>query len=365
MLKNLLRYFTIIFCLFVFGSMSSSAQKIAAYIDYNRKFYVFDDGALLKAEYLPVKSFKEGGNAVAYVDNTNQFKIFYNKEAIDLKLFADYFEYNVSRSLVGYKFQNVVWIFDRGRVEKLTNYCSQFFLGDSLAVYYDDSQSTLGVYYNNKVYEAASSLLQAPRSIKCGGNLAAFVDQSGYFRIFYHGTTFETDNVAPDNYIAGTDICAYTDGYNHNFNIFYLGQKAVAETFPPKSYQCGNGIVAYVDDNNEFKIFYNNATRKLSSFAPEFYEVNGNTIIYFLQNRFYAWYNGTVTELENYKPRDYQLDFDGLAYIDQRNWLTFFDRGTKKVVSYEPAADYNLNGQVLKFTLGTNDTKFYLNGTTY
>jgi len=76
----------IVHCAFLFLilNINTSAQNIMAYIDYQGKLQVFEDGVFHQAEYLPVQSFKIGQNCVAYIDNTNEFKIYYQGEVTDI-----------------------------------------------------------------------------------------------------------------------------------------------------------------------------------------------------------------------------------------------------------------------------------------
>src|SRR5688572_17426516 len=79
------------FILSTICSVSSLAQ-LAAYTDYRGYFHVFDKGVYHQLEYLPVKSYKVGGNAVAYVDNTNELQIYYNGEKYH-QVYASYLTY--------------------------------------------------------------------------------------------------------------------------------------------------------------------------------------------------------------------------------------------------------------------------------
>src|SRR5436190_23524872 len=53
-----------------------NAQGIAAFNDYRDAFIVFDKGTFQQLDHLKVRSFKPGGNTLAYVDNSGEFQIY-------------------------------------------------------------------------------------------------------------------------------------------------------------------------------------------------------------------------------------------------------------------------------------------------
>ena len=74
---RLLIFFTILSLSY---SRILNAQNISAYSDYRGYLQAFDQGMFHQLEYLPVKSYKVGSSSVAYIDNKNDFKIYYKGE---------------------------------------------------------------------------------------------------------------------------------------------------------------------------------------------------------------------------------------------------------------------------------------------
>ena len=58
------------------------AQNVTAYTDYRGYFHAFDNGSFKQLDYLPVKSYKLGRSSVAYIDNKNDFRIYYKGQSI-------------------------------------------------------------------------------------------------------------------------------------------------------------------------------------------------------------------------------------------------------------------------------------------
>src|SRR5690349_7360922 len=81
---------------------NAKAQNLAAYTDYRNYFNVFDNGIFVPLEYLPVKSFKIGGAAIPYVDNTGEMQIYYNGNKFHQTYASDSLSYFATDYLVGY-----------------------------------------------------------------------------------------------------------------------------------------------------------------------------------------------------------------------------------------------------------------------
>jgi hypothetical protein len=354
-------FFFIVFCCL---HERASAQGLAAYLDYRNYFNVFDNGIFQQIEYLPVKSFQVGGSAIPYVDNTGEFQIYYAGNKYHQTYAAD-LTYSTSDYLTAYKIGYVLSVFEKGITRKVTYNCSGFYIDDSLVVYFDDSNYNLNVYYNGESMELESSMLELPREIQTGSNMVAYVNQSGYFKLFYHGEVNEIDNVAPVSFLAGRDIAAFVDGYNHAFKIFYKGDVAEADVNAPQSYKVGFGSLAYIDYEDNLRIFSNGSTRKLLSSRPDFYSVQGNVIVYGYNNELHIFQNGESKLVDDVVPTDYKLGNNGIAYIDSDNHLKYYSKGKSYVVSFEPVVKYYINNDVIWYKLGVNTWKVFANGQTY
>src|SRR5690349_1543797 len=91
----------------------SMSQGIAAYNDYRDAFIVFDRGTFQQLDHLKVRSFKPGGNTLAYVDNSGEFQIYYNGKKYHQLYSTDMFSYFNTNYLVAYKVAQVLYVFEK------------------------------------------------------------------------------------------------------------------------------------------------------------------------------------------------------------------------------------------------------------
>ncbi len=352
------------FLIVLLCSLRSFSQNLSAFNDYRNYFQAFDNGEFRQVDYLLVKSFKVGGAAIAYVDNANEFRIYADEQKFDVT-YGGTLSYFATDYLIAYRVGNVLSVFEKQHARNLSYYCSIYALNDSLIGFFDESNYNFSVFYQGNVIDLESSMIEPPKSMKTGSNTLAYVNQSNFFKVFYQGHTYSLDNIAPIVYQAGSDMVAYVDNYDQNFHLFYKGDTARLETFAPDSFKVGFGTMAYVDNLGNFRVFYEGATRRLLSFRPDFFQLKGYTVLYSYNNNFNVFYKGQVYTLEDYIPTDFQIANDGVAYIDVSGRLKLFLSGKTYTASYEIINSYQLNGNVLKYSVGTNTTQFFWNGKNY
>src|SRR6188768_2796720 len=109
-----------------------NAQGIAAYNDYRDAFIVFDKGTFQQLDHLKVRSFKPGGNTLAYVDNSGEFQIYYNGKKYHQLYSTDMFSYFNTNYLVAYKVAQVLYVFEKGKSQVVSYYCNEYYVGDSI-----------------------------------------------------------------------------------------------------------------------------------------------------------------------------------------------------------------------------------------
>lgn len=348
--------------LFILSLHFAVGQNLSAYVDYKNYFYVYNDGPDVNLEYQPIKSYKVGGNSIAYVNGTDNFKVFFNGITYDL-LDVPPSDYYATRDLVVYFKNKILTVFDNGKKNSISMYTDNYMVGDSIVAVFDQNSSTLRVYYNHDVQELEFMQNQtAFKDFKTGSNILAYSSFNGHFKIFYHSKIFDVENTAPTNYQAGGSIVAYVDEYTRSFKIFYQGNTYTLEDIQPKSYIVADNTVAYVDNNGIFKIFYQGKIFRASSFEPAFYNAKDRVIVYYDNNFFKAFYKENVTQLESYVPENYQIDFDHVAYIDRSGYLKALYNGELQQISKEKTNSFELNGNVLKFNSGLSDILFFCNG---
>ncbi len=354
----------LIFSISILLHFSAIAQDVTAFPDNRNNLQVFDRGLSKQLEYLPVKSYKIGGNSIAYIDNKNDFKIYYDGQTIQLLNAADFY-YEVTNNLTIFSVGAVLYVFDKGEKKTLCYYTGYTSANDSILAYYDISASTLNFYYDGKIANVEESLLGQPKAIKTGSNTIAWINQSNIFSIFYHGQKYVIDNIAPVAFEAGQDIVAYIDDYERKFRIFYKGDTAIAESFLPDSFKVGFGICAYIDDLSNFNIFYDGKIIKVLSGRPDFFFVKGNVVIYYFNNMFNAFYKGQVYTLQNIPPASFQIGTEGIAWLDDSGRLKIFHKGKTSTVAYDVIESYWLNGNTLNYDIGNNSFRVWYNGRVY
>ncbi len=357
-----MRIFTLV--VFLFSSATSFSQNIMAFTDYQQKFQVFEDGVFREIEYMPLQSFKIGYNCIGYVDNTTEFKIYYQGASIDVA-YANNLNYRATRDLLIYQINQILSVFDNGKKLQLTYYINKYTAGDSIVGFYDDNARTLQVYYQGRVKDIETNLINPPDTMIAGSNTLLFLDPNDYLKIFYKGSITDLGTNFASRYACGSDIAAYVDSNTQFFKIFYRGDVAKVETFPPKSFKCGDGIVAYVDNSGSFKILSNGTLTTVSSFEPDSFIVRNNLVLYSYNGIFSVFYNGQPVEIERNVLTNYQISESSLVYLDDLGHLRLFHDGKVDEISVERPAKFLLRGNVIWYKLGTNDNKILYKGRVY
>src|SRR4051812_12892202 len=90
-----------------------TGQNLGAYTDYKNYFYAFDGGPNIELEGQPIKSYKVGCNAVAYVNGTDNFRAYYGGEIYDLLSIAPA-DYLVTDDYVLFNNNMILSVFDNG-----------------------------------------------------------------------------------------------------------------------------------------------------------------------------------------------------------------------------------------------------------
>lgn len=354
-----------LFLLLFFVNFNVTAQKIAAFSDYQNRFYIFDDGTFRQMEHLPVLSFQMGEKSVGYITNNNHFKIYYNN--IDYEIGPFITEYFVTNHLVVYKADQQLYVFENGKRSLLTKLVGSYYYGDSIVAYYDREKYMFQVYYRGKIFPLADGLLSEDiASFRAGQNILGFIDTYDVFKVFYNNkiTSLFTVNSAV---IAkfGLDVVAYVDPDTEYLQAFYKGKILELETFRPKSFKVGYGAIAYITDLGDFKLFSQGEMFDISAYPPDDYTFFEDMLVYQQQGQFFAFYNGQEYLIENYIPTSYKCKFGSMVYIDQNGNLKLFKNGETEVLSYEKINDYEVLRNLVIYNTGMNTTKIYYQGKTY
>jgi hypothetical protein len=349
---------------FTASSLSLKAQNLAAYSDYKNYFFTFDKGQTKEAEYLPVQSFQVGGNSIAYIANNSSLKAYYQGKIMTLSD-GIITKFQASDYLVSFSINQMLSVFDNGKVSPLTSFAESYSTGDSLVAFYDDRNRKFNIYYNSNIAMLEDGMTQAPvQTFKMGDNIFAYVNYLNEFKLFYRGESIKLMTVNRSlPYDAGKNVVAYCND-SYGFSAFYKGTTYDLETFQPKSFAVGDDMIAYVTTNEELNVFYDGKTQLLCSFDPPFYKVADSLIVYNEREKFKVFYRGQSYTLENYIPTDFRVDFNTVAYLDQQGRLKTFCGGKTTLVTNSRIDQFDLYRNVIRYRV-YNDNYIYYNSKVY
>jgi len=377
------------FCTFIIIvlSFSANAQPLSAYTNFQNQFMVWDNGIIRKIEYLVPTKVEIGRFAIPYIDNSRNFKVYYNGGSQQINSgFTSSFQ--ASDYLVTYQNAKALNVWENGKVTNLAGIANNFFLGDSLVVFFDGMRSEYKAYYNGEIYpienflagtsadlvfntETKKSIFdnqdiasgQLP-SVKVSDNIAAYVNYANQFHMFYLGQIIEQEPYLINSFDVGRNIVAYVD-INRQFKVFHSGNTRMLEEFPPYEYAAGDNVVAFVANDNYFKIFYGDSVYTIGYFQPEF-QVKDNIVAYKdASGYFNVFYKGKIYTLESYYPEDYIAAYNSVAYVNRANVLRLFSEGEIYDVTNAEIAAWQLNYDVVQYRFGGNMYKIFYKGRTY
>lgn len=360
---------SLLFILAGFLPGSIDAQSLAAFHDNQNRFYIFDQGKIVDAEYLPVKSFAVGGDRVLYVDNTNHLKMYY-KGNITTESVNPPEKYMALDKLSVYSIGGLVKIIDGPRTYTVSTHSIMYFAQDNLVAFYDAAQSVLALYYEGRVHMLEDGLVgYYPNRFTAGDNIVAYISsRTQDFRIFYGGENHIIETFSSGgSFRAGKDVVAFVNNADSRFRIFFKGEVIDAEDFPPESFVAGDGIVAYVDHTGSFRIFSEGMTETISSVKPDFYRVQDGMVLYGERGYFKVWTDNEIYTLETFIPneKEIQADWNTIVYIDLNRNVKVFQNGETKVLTYDLAESVHLYRDVIVVNKGMNNHNVYWRGKKY
>ncbi|MEW6469160.1 MAG: hypothetical protein AB1458_09560 [Bacteroidota bacterium] len=348
------------------------AQNLAAYFDYKNYFFVFDNGVSKELEYQKVEEFKVGGNAVAYLNNNKELKIYYNGKA-DIEEPYTPHSWQVSASLVCWKLEKRFMVFDQGETKKLTDWVLDYQISDSMIAFNDYYNSDFKVYYKGEVITLETGgFKRSVNNYMLGKNTLAFFDLNNNFKIFYRGKIYDIGTNDINRGFCGLDIVTFTNRYTNEFSIFYKGEIILLETVPPKQSAVGDALVAWTDNYGSLKVFYDYGTTELSSFEPSNWGVYGNFVSFNSDPEWKVFYMGKTYVLENNLPftepfANYGgVGIHSIAWTDKNGKLKYFFKGEIRTnITYEKIASLAMYRDILVFTTGISTTNVFWEGKVY
>ncbi len=332
---------------------------------------VWDNGIVRKVDYLRPVEMKIGRTAIPYLDNSRSFKIYYGGGVRTVNIgFTN--EFAVSDNLVAFLNARSLNVFDNGTITNLTGLAQQYFLGDSILLFFDGIRSEYKAYYNGSVYPIENFLAgNALDVIKVSDNIAAYDNYANQFRIFFRGEIIPQEDFAVTNFDVGRNTVAYVD-INRQFKVFHNGTTFTLEQFPPESFSVGDNVVAYVSNDGYFKVFYEDSVRTIGFFRPD-YQVGDNVVAYRDGGGYFrTFYRGEITTLESYYPDNYIVQYNSVAYINRSNVLRLFTDGEVYDVTSvfnmgdaDAGNNWKLNYDVLQYRVGLNMFRVFYKGMEY
>jgi len=355
---------SLIVLMFLCFGFTTNAQ-LACYVNMQNQVMVWDNGMIRKVDYLQPTEVKVGKITIPYLDNTRSFKIYYGGGVKTVNIgFTN--EFKVSDNLVSFLNAKSLNVFDKGNIKNLSTFCTQYFMGDSVILFFDGVRSEYKAYYEGNVYPIEGFLAGTPLEvIKVSDNIAAYDNYANQFRIFYHGQILEQENYAVSSFEVGRNTVAYLD-INRQFKIFHSGQTYVVEDFPPQTYQAGDNVVAFVSTDGYFKIFYGDSVRTIGFFSPQDLRVIDNMVAYRDQSGYFkVFYKGNIYSLESYYPDKYVMQYNSIAYVNRIGMLRLFTEGEIYDVTNAELENWEVNYDVLKYQIGMNMFRIYYKGNEY
>lgn len=346
-------------------SINALAQNLVAFTDYQKKFYVFDNGNTRQLEFQPIKKVKTGNHCVGYITNNDELKIYTNHIEYSIGYLIDSFL--VTDNLVAYKIGNQLYVFENGKKTLLTKNAGDFKINDSIVAYIDYETYFFKAYYNGKIYILQDGLIHDnTNSFITGNNMLVYIDAYNNLKLFYNGKTTELlQNAANATIKTGRNIVAFIDPGTEQFKVFYNNNLHDIEPFKPKSFETAYESVAYIDNMESFKLYSKGTMYNISDFAPTSYKLYKDILIYQQQGMLFMFTNGTSYLVENYIPTSFEINNLGIAYPDTKGNLIYFSNGQHQTLSFEKINNYKAIGNTVVFNQGVNTTKIYFDGKTY
>lgn len=356
-----MKYLFFVFLVFMFSPIIN-AQHLSAFVDPQEAFHVFDDGAIRKIEFLPVKSYQVGHQYVAYVDNSGRFKIYFNGLIKDLYE-TEPAHYFATDYLLVYESNHILKVLEQGYPKTIaTQVNRQYLVSDSLVAFKNDI-GIFEIYLAGKTFELEGMW---PKAIKIAGNQCAYISHLGELKLFKNGKAVVVETVAPFDFKIGNNMLAYIDVMGqlvayHN-NTYY-------ELMPyiPEYFNVGSDMVVYIDGLEACRVFYKGKDLELLPYPPVHLRIE-DEIVYFEDERGYSYvfFEGEVIQISAHPIEHFKIHRGIFAFTDLDGRLHALIKGELFDVSTGIVeARFRIDGEVIRYIENTNQVKFYYTGNTF
>ncbi len=349
--------------LYCLSALNLYSQGLSAYLNTRNAFYVFDDSVTREIDYLPPKSYKIGGNCIAFISSNNSFKVYQRGKVIEVNegFTTDYF---MTGNYVVMKNNTSLHVYDNGKSMLLVRNPYDWVASDSIVGFSDPLSKGYFIYTGGRIFALSSDLIADPIKISdIGKNLLAYTTIDDSLKIFYHGIIYPQPVQHVTEVKVGKNIVAYLNDYNSDFKIFYKGQPFTPENFEIKWFQTGDDLVAYQTSDGIFKIFYDGVVFTIGNFNPDQLKVTDNLVTYSDEVGFFkVFYKGETYLLERYTPDHVEMSRHSLYYIGRDDRITFFSFGVQQELPMENYSSLQLDYDVLRVEPTPHQFTFYYKG---
>ncbi len=355
-----------ILVLILFGMYSSAsiAQDVIPFVDFNGYFKSYQNGFFRQVEFQPIKSFKAGDDVVGYIDFKGNLRVFDGSNPMDLANVN--VEYQVSDNLLVWKVGTTLNLWDDGKLQTLTYFAGQYEIRDSLVVYQHTRSNSLMVYYAGQNYELYSSTGSVNMADFVGENIVVFRDNGNFYKVFWQGEIYELDVWHnPIQFSGGTDILAFNDPIMGTFAIFENGQFLDVEEFHMDSYQAGRGFIAYTNLNGELYYYGNGEKIMLTNFAPSFWEVKDDVVLWGENGNTSVYVDGETIQLGRYTPKEYVIKNNVVAFTNLTGGVDALLDGRVKTLTNQQNVQYSIYGSSVLLELFNRSFVLYHVGREY
>lgn len=248
---------------------------------YDDQLFVFDHGQRTLLSILTSR-FAVGDNMVAFYDKREErLKAYYDGTIYELEdalVNMPIHNFKVSEDIIAFiNNHNYLKVFYEGEVNEVTYYAGKikYAVGGDLLAYVDYSMNTFYVYDEGELIPLEYF---EPMSFAMGDGFIVYTDHTGTFKYYSNKSKVTIASYEPDFYKVKDDIVLYSDqGY---FKVYYQHQIYTLEKYIPSSYQIDHKAVAYEDVNGRLQLFYEGKEKTVSYEDVTEFRLAGNTLYY-------------------------------------------------------------------------------------
>jgi hypothetical protein len=343
------------------------AQDVTAFVDYMDRLYVFDRGVIRQIEPRKPISLFVGGNYLAYTDNRDDLKVYWNGRTQVIDRAMD-LEPIVTDHLMGFTLAGILKVFD-GKTRVMTPNLGMYVVEDSLAVFKDEVQGKIMAYYNGEMQKLEDQLAgNAIVKWGSGDNVFAWVSSfDRLFKVFYRGQIYELSDLVTDmDFKCGLDLVAFRDAYDHTFKAFHQGVIYDLEEQMPRRYEVGKGVMAWLDLTGALKVFEGGQVYTAMEFEPQSWEVVDSLVVVQDRGFFQVFNRGRFHELERTQPQKWQASWGTLAYVDVDRSLKVWRNGTTDVILRgQPVQEFRVDRGLVLARLNVRTARIWWQGKIY